>query len=176
MIFQGLLVWLAAVYVERGWSEAQAGLLVGVLIVSGLPVTLVASWAADRIGSRRTYLATASAILAIGTAGLAFIPDPGWLWVTAIGGSLGVLFPLTMTLPLDIADTPSEVAAASSMMFGVGYVIAAISPVALGAVRDLTGSFTAALVVLTGVAIVLFISTLTLTPRRLSARAPARIV
>ena len=53
-----------------------------------------------------------------------------------------------MSLPLDAARGPGEVAALSTLMLGIGYSIAAVAPFALGALRDATGGFTAPLTVL----------------------------
>ena len=50
-----------------------------------------------------------------------------------------------MTLPLDAADRPEQVAGIAGMMLGIGYCIGALAPLALGALRDGTGSFSAGL-------------------------------
>jgi CP family cyanate transporter-like MFS transporter len=52
-------------------------------------------------------------------------------------------------------------------MLGGGYVIAALCPFILGAVRDATGSFHASLWVLAGVAFATLLSCLPLSPTRL---------
>jgi CP family cyanate transporter-like MFS transporter len=171
-VFQGLAAWLPTVYVERGWSESTAALLIFVINVVSLPVTAGGMWLADRLGSRRTYLGLGSAALVVSLAGLVVMPEPGLLWALAIGASLGILFPMTMTLPLDLARRPAEVGPISSMMFGVGYLIAAASPVVLGSIRDITGGFTGALAVLVGVAIVLAVITLSFSPARLAPIGP----
>ena len=67
-----------------------------------------------------------------------------------LGIAIGPLFPLTMTLPLDAAERPAEVAALAGMMLGVGYTLSATSPLLLGALRDATGGFTAVLWALVG--------------------------
>jgi CP family cyanate transporter-like MFS transporter len=59
----------------------------------------------------------------------------------ARAGAVGALFSLVMTLPLDVCDDPRDVGAVAAIMLGVGYVLAAAAPAALGAVRDGTGSF-----------------------------------
>ena len=40
------------------------------------------------------------------------------------------MFPLVMTLPVDVGSRPAEVAAVAAMMLGVGYTIGAIAPLA----------------------------------------------
>ena len=61
-------------------------------------------------------------------------------------------------------------------MLGAGYSITALGPLALGAARDLTGSFSTSLWVLVGVAVAFVISVLPLSPERLRPRpAPEAI-
>jgi CP family cyanate transporter-like MFS transporter len=86
-----------------------------------------------------------------------------------LGVAIGPLFPLTMTLPLDAAESPAQVAALAGMMLGVGYVLSSMGPLVLGAIRDLTGGFTAVLWTLVGVAVVLLLVDATLSPKRLAA-------
>jgi len=170
VVFQGLNAWLPAIYVEQGWSGVSAGGLAAVLAGMGIPATLVVGWGGDRYGTRRHWLATAGFAMTIGIAGLLAIPGAAYGWVALIGLSLGVLLPMTLTLPLDVADRPSEVASVSAAMIGGGYVIAALSPLMLGMIRDATGSFTPGLVLLLLSSALLSVSALALTPTRLQAR------
>jgi CP family cyanate transporter-like MFS transporter len=71
------------------------------------------------------------------------------------GITVGALFPLTLALPVDAGRDESEVAGYAAMMLTGGYAVAAIGPVALGALRDATGSFALSLWVLVVSAIVL---------------------
>jgi CP family cyanate transporter-like MFS transporter len=86
-----------------------------------------------------------------------------------LGISIGPLFPLTMTLPLDAAERPAEVAALAGMMLGVGYTLSSAGPLMLGAVRDLSGDFDAVLWVLVGASALLLLVDSSLSPARLSA-------
>lgn len=140
-IYQGLNAWLPALYVEHGWTAAEAGALVAVEVGLGFPTALAVSRWADRVASRRGFLVLGSLGLLISTAGIAFAPDFGWLWAVILGVGMGVLFPITMTLPLDVATTRSEVAGATALVLGAGYLISAASPFLLGVIRDAVGSF-----------------------------------
>ena len=62
-----------------------------------------------------------------------------------LGIGNGAIFPLMMTLPLDAADRPEQVAGVVGMMLGIGYCAGALAPLAIGALRDSTGSFDAGL-------------------------------
>jgi cyanate permease len=78
-----------------------------------------------------------------------------------------------MTLPLDVADDAPAVAAFTGVMLGAGYSISAVSPFALGAVRDATGSFSDALWLLVATGTALLVACATLSRERLDARADA---
>ena len=74
-----------------------------------------------------------------------------------------------MTLPLDAAAKPAEVAALAGMMLGLGYTFAATSPFALGAVRDLSGGFGAVFWALSAVSAGLVVFAFSFSPARLAA-------
>ena len=69
-------------------------------------------------------------------------------WAVVLGLSLGAIFPLVLTLPVDVADSPGDVGATAALMLLGGYVLSSIGPVLLGAVRDATGDFGTSLWVL----------------------------
>jgi CP family cyanate transporter-like MFS transporter len=144
-VFYGLNAWLPDAYVERGWSDGKAGALLAVLNIAALVTTMTVPWLADRRGSRRAYLAGASAAAALSCSGFVLLPGAGFAWATIVGLCTGVMFPLVMTLPVDIGRRPAEVGAVAGMMLGVGYTIGAVAPLGLGAARDLTGSYTTTL-------------------------------
>jgi CP family cyanate transporter-like MFS transporter len=167
IIFYGLNSWLADSFVERGWTETRAGALVAVMNAAAIPAGLLVTWLADRAGSRRLYLVTASATMLLGVIGLAAVPNGAWVWATLVGMANGTLFPLILTLPLDVAEHPAQVGAVVGLMLGFGYVLAAVSPFALGAIRDATGSFTAALWAIAAAGAVLLVACLPLSRERL---------
>jgi CP family cyanate transporter-like MFS transporter len=174
-IFYGLASWLPASYVERGWSQSSSALLLTVLILGSLPVGLLVPWVADRIGSRRVYLASSAAVMTGALVGFVLAPGGAWLWAALAGAANVVAFVLTLTLPLDVTDRPDEVAAMTGMMLGGGYVCSAIAPFGLGAVRDLTGNFHATLWVIAAACGALLVLTLPLSPRRLHRGLTGRV-
>jgi CP family cyanate transporter-like MFS transporter len=144
-VFYGLNSWLPDAYVERGWSDGKAGGLLAVLNIAALATTLTVPPLADRRGSRRLYLVGFSAVLALGCSGFVLLPGGAWAWAAVVGLCTGAMFPLVMTLPVDVGSRPVEVGAVAGLMLGVGYVIGAVAPLALGAARDATGSYTTTL-------------------------------
>jgi CP family cyanate transporter-like MFS transporter len=108
----------------------------------------------------------------VGLLGLLLAPGEAWLWAAICGVANGALFALNLTLPLDAGGGRAEVGLLTAKMLGAGYVIAAISPFALGAVRDGLGSFTGAMWVLVATSAVLCLAILALgRPRRRRRKA-----
>ena len=152
MTYYGLNAWLADSYVERGWSESTAGVLVTVLNVTSLPGTLLVVWFADRFRSRRGLLVAASGLMTVGALGIVLAPGGVWAWAAFDGVAGGAVFALLLILPLDASSEPAEVGAYAGMMLGGGYALTALSPFALGAARDASGSFTISLWVIVATA------------------------
>jgi MFS transporter, CP family, cyanate transporter len=168
-VFYGLNSWLPDAYVERGWSDGSAGALLAVLNTLTIPVGFAVAWIADHRGQRRMWLAGAAVLQLAALIGVVTVPSAGWLWAVMLGIAIGPLFPLTMTLPLDATDRPAEVASLAGMMLGIGYTLSATSPLVLGAIRDLTGGFTAVLWTLVGAATALVLVDASFSPERLGA-------
>jgi CP family cyanate transporter-like MFS transporter len=157
ILFYGFNAWLADAYTERGWSDTAAGGLVALMNGVALVIGVATALTADRIGSRRSFLATGAAVCVAGGALVAADVGGAWVWAALLGAGMGVLFTTVMTLPLDAGETRAEVAAYSTLMLGVGYLVSSIAPTVLGAIRDATGTFTAPLAVLAGDALVLLL-------------------
>jgi MFS transporter, CP family, cyanate transporter len=169
--FFGLSAWLPDAYVEHGWSAGSAGALLALVQAVTVPTGLTVPWLADRWGSRRFYLASAAAVQMLGLLGVQFWPDAGWLWAVLLGVGIGTLFPLAMTLPLDLSRDAAQAGAVTGMMLGVGYTITGLAPLVLGLVRDATGSFSTSLWLIVAIQSCLLVSSLRLTHERLRAHA-----
>jgi MFS transporter, CP family, cyanate transporter len=167
IVYYGLVAWMPDSFQERGWSDATAGALLGVMSVAALPSGLIVPYLADRGGSRRQWLTLTAGMLLVATIGVATLPGGGWVWAALAGFGIGATFPLTLTLPLDVAHEAADTGAVVGLMLGAGYTITAVGPLGLGAVRDLTGSFSASLWVLVAVACAFVASVLPLSPERL---------
>jgi CP family cyanate transporter-like MFS transporter len=167
--YYGLNAWLPDVYVERGWSEGKAGALLAVLNATQIVAGLSVAWLADRMWSRRTWMAACSGLGVVSLLGVVLLPGAGFLWAFMLGATIGPLFSLTMALPLDIGRGPAEVAAYTGLMLGAGYSLSAMSPLVLGAIRDASSGFGVVLWVLVGLAAALFAVDSSLTPARLAA-------
>jgi CP family cyanate transporter-like MFS transporter len=133
-----------------------------------VPAGIAVTFLGDRLGSRRTYMVLAAVALTAGTVLLIEVPAGAYGWAFIGGFGNGMMFPLMMTMPLDVSRRASDVSAVTGMMLGFGYSIAAVSPFVLGAVRDSTGSFRTSLWLLVAITTLLAFIALQLGPGRLS--------
>jgi CP family cyanate transporter-like MFS transporter len=167
LLFYAAAAWLPNIYVERGWSEADGANLLALTIGMGLVSTIGIPLFADRVGSRRAQLLAAAAVTLVAVLGFTLAGDLGVVWAVALGLGSGALFPLALTLPVDLSDDATEVGATAALMLMAGYALSALGPVAIGLARDLTGDFTAGLWILVGLTVVLLVACAALSPARL---------
>lgn len=152
-----MISWLPAIYSERGVSLTQAGLLVGAFNLASLPSIILFPALAGAVGSRRLVALAASGLVLIGGLGLVIAPTVSgweWLWGPLAGAGVSGLFGLSLMLPAELAPA-GHTGAAAGMVLGVGFAISALGPVLAGGLRDLTGSFQTATMILPVTALLL---------------------
>lgn len=167
IIYFGAQTWLPSIYVARGWDAAAAGSLVGVINTASIAGTFGAPLIADRWGSRRQQLLVIAGMKIVGLLGVIFVPDQGFFWAAFLGLAVGGVFPLVLILPVDVAEKPTEVGAAASLMLLGGYMLSSTGPASLGLLRDLTGSFSAVLWALVALSVIFGAASWGLSPERL---------
>ena len=143
--FAGMISWAPAIYEDAGWSAhaaAQTTTSIGLFTILSSLIFPPLSDGRDR----RLFVAVIATVMGIGLFGVALLTTSGaWVWLTLFGIGTGAVFPLMLSLPLDLHDSPSEVAETTAWMLGLGYSTAALAPVMIGALRDATGGFTIAI-------------------------------
>src|SRR5215208_3555282 len=144
-LFFSSLTWLAPLYIDRGLDEGRAGLLLAVFALVRVPSAFLFPALADRSGDRRPWLVLTLILATFGFCAAGLVPlAASWAplaWVVVLGLGVGGLFPLALTLPLDYSADADEAGRLTAMTFFVGYVVAAVGPVAVGALRDATGGY-----------------------------------
>jgi len=186
ILFYAAIAWLPSIYIERGWATGEAATLNAFFAALGILTTLTVPILARWIHSRRAQLAMAAAFALAGSIGIASGADGppsagsngliAYVSAFALNFGIGIFFPITLTLPVEVSRTPAESSALAALMLLVGYTLSAVGPVVLGAVRDATGSFVVAGWLVVGVAAVMLASTALLSPERLGRRAEAPII
>ena len=143
--YVSVLAWLAPYAQELGYSAKQAGLLLGFLTLCEVVAGIVFPWWASKRSDKRLVIAVLCALQLIGFTTLALVPETGLiLWIALVGLGIGGIFPLSMIITMDHIDNPIQAGRLTAFVQGVGYVIAAMAPLAAGYMRDALQSFTAA--------------------------------
>ena len=137
-----VLAWLAPYYVEQGWSEQSAGLLLGFLTAMEVVSGLVTPAIANRRQDKRGVVAVLLVLIILGFCGLILSPQH-WslLWPCLLGLGIGGLFPMSLILSLDHLENPRRAGGLTAFVQGIGYLIAGLSPLIAGMIRDQLGSF-----------------------------------
>ena len=137
-----VLAWLAPYYVEQGWSEQQAGLLLGFLTAMEVVSGLITPAIANRREDKRGVVAVLLVLIIGGFCGLILSPQYlSLLWPCLLGLGIGGLFPMSLILSLDHLDNPRRAGGLTAFVQGIGYLIAGLSPLIAGMIRDQLGSF-----------------------------------
>jgi MFS transporter, CP family, cyanate transporter len=149
--FYTTLAWLPSVYKAHGASSSKAGLLLSIALVAGLIPAVTVPTLAARARDQRAFVWVFVVIIATGWIGVIVAPTSvPYLWVVLLGFGQNAAFPLALTLIVLRGGTVTSTAGLSTLVQTVGYMIAAVAPFAIGAIHDITGSWTPALFVLLG--------------------------
>lgn len=147
LLFYATLAWLAPLYIGLGMSAPHAGLLLALFSATQVVTALAMPVLAHRAGNTRPWIVASVGVTILGLALVAIVPDvwpaAPWLWAAVLGLGMGGNLSLALTEVTRAAPTPAAAPAYSGMAFFVGYLLAAVGPVAAGALRDATGGFTA---------------------------------
>lgn len=142
-IFYTCSAWLPEIVSDRGGlSAGQAGALLSLMMLLGIPIGFLTAAAAGRMRDQRPLAVVAATFPAIGWLGLLLFPDvPPLVWAVVLGIGAGTGFPLVLTLFVLRARDVRHTAALSGMAQSVGYTLAATGPLAIGALHDTTGGW-----------------------------------
>lgn len=156
-LFYSVLAWWPAIEMSSGISEESAGFHIAVIQASGIVGSLVAGWLMKRgvVGSTVAVAVSTVIVVLVGTM---FVPQLALLWALLLGTAQGGLFTVALTLFGARARTPMSAARLSGMAQTFGYVVAASVPPVLGVVREATGSWTASLWILLGIAVITLVA------------------
>lgn len=153
-MFYMFVTWLAPLSMSIGRSEVVAGIDVMVYQLFSLAGCLLLPLIL-RGGLERWAPALIPSLAIVGVTGLMIAPDAVLLWASLIGLTGGATLAMSLTLMAQRARDHDASAALSGMSQSVGYVIAALGPVAFGALHSLTGSWTTSLALVLAVLVAL---------------------
>ena len=153
--FYALLNWLPTILITRGYSAENAGAVLGLATLVGVPIGLIVSSVLRRFRSIAAWAAGASVLTAIG---FALLQVDSLVIFACIAISLGQSssFPISLSLISTKAHTPLQTTALSAMAQGIGYLLSALGVYVVGLIgsnSDL-GGWSAALYLLLGLTII----------------------
>jgi CP family cyanate transporter-like MFS transporter len=137
IVFYTALAWLAPSYVDRGWSQADAGFLFGVFTASQIVAALVMPWLAERTPGRRLLYAACLATVLVAILAVGWVPSTLTVLVVAVfGAALGAGFAMGLALLSEYASDGNASTRLTAMAFSVTYLAASLGPLAAGALLD----------------------------------------
>jgi cyanate transporter len=135
--------WLPTICQDRGLSEAAGGYALGLTSLLQAAGAFLVPALERRLGDQRLLVLLAGLLTVVGYVGTLWAPaGTVWLWILILGLGQGVGFATALSfIGLRAADA-HVTAQLSGMAQGVGYLIAALGPLAVGAVHDATHGWT----------------------------------
>ena len=134
--------WLPQVFIDNGIDQMQAGLLVGLTSLVGVPVALVISPLAARSPNQSGWIVGLGVIGFAGALGVMLAPAAQpVLWSMLIGVGMGA-FSVGLAVIALRARTAGDTAQLSGMAQGFGYLIAGTGPFLFGMLHDVSHGWT----------------------------------
>ncbi|WP_042470338.1 CynX/NimT family MFS transporter [Bacillus ndiopicus] len=135
--FYSLATWLPEILVSQGMQPENAGWMVTIMQLSQIPMTFIVPIIAGKLSSQRPITLFFVICYLIGFTGLMM----EWtssvvIWMIFLGFAGGASFSLCMMLFTLRTNTAYEAAELSGFAQSIGYLLAAIGPIALGYIHD----------------------------------------
>lgn len=147
--------WFPTFFVDKGISEAGAGLLTSLTTLAGLPAVFLVPFASDRLGLRKPFLWISCLIATLGFVGIIFTSyTMDFIIMIVIGITITATYVMSLFLPLELVR-PEYAGTASGVVISIGYIGGAMGPLIAGRIKDITGTLTPSIIML---AILTFIS------------------
>lgn len=150
-VFYTLITWLPTLMTDRGVSANTASLLLGLYQIASLPAAYAVPIISARVKNQFTLLMTIGAGFVIGIGGLLLPIHTIWYFAIIciiLGCATTASFALAMTLFNLKTRTPQETADLSGMAQSLGYLIAAVGPIAYGTLHVMLGGWNILMAVL----------------------------
>ncbi|MBF0753543.1 MFS transporter [Jeotgalicoccus nanhaiensis] len=158
LIFYTLITWLPTILTANGYDIHLAGWGVFIFQFASIPFTFIIPVIADRMKNQVMLAFVCSGLILAGIIGLlAGLSELSMLWVVFLGIGNGSAFSLSMMFFTLRTKDGYEAAELSGMAQSLGYLLAAVGPVLVGGLQDITGSWTPPLAMMALFAIVMLI-------------------
>ena len=147
--FYATLAWLPDIFKSHGASDSRAGFLLSLSIVVGLVTSTTLPGLANRMRNQQWLVVVCTTVWAVGLVGIAVAPmSAPYLWAVLLGLGQNSTFPLALMLIVLRGGALASTEGLSTLSQSVGYMLAAIFPLAVGALHGAAGSWTPSLILL----------------------------
>jgi len=159
--------WFPDVLVDTaGSTEAEAGALLALYALLGMPIALVVPSLVARVRNVGGLILASVGFFAAGYAGLILAPALApWLWIV-LAGTGPMTFAITLTLINLRTKTPEASAAVSGFVQAIGYGVGALGPLIFGLIHTQTESWTLPLLFLMATSLLSLVSAVLLAKPR----------
>lgn len=144
-LYLALNTWLPTYYQEAfELSKSAASQLTGLFNLVGIPVAVAGGALTAWLGLRRPLIMVAGLMMPVGALGLLLATVPSLRIVSAVvlGASFFLYVAPLFTIPMELDGmTPRAVALLMGSVFSLSYIVSFVSPLAVGKIQELTGSF-----------------------------------
>ena len=153
-IYYVAIGWLPTILTDAGMSPARAGSLHGVLQLATAIPGLLLGPILRRVRDQRLAAGSACMFSAIALLGFWAAPQFAFVWSILFGVGTGAGIILGLSFIGLRTSNARQAATLSGMSQCVGYLLASVGPMAIGALHDASGGWAISLVLCAGLAIV----------------------
>ena len=153
-IYYVVIGWLPTILTDAGMSPTQAGSLHGVLQLATAIPGLLLGPILRRLRDQRLAAGLASMFSAIALTGFWAMPQLSFVWSILFGVGTGAGIILGLSFIGLRSGNARQAATLSGMSQCVGYLLASVGPMAIGAIHDALGGWTVSLILCAGLAVV----------------------
>jgi CP family cyanate transporter-like MFS transporter len=145
-----IFTWLPAVLIDRGFTPAEAGSMLALYAIIGLPTSLVVPLLVARMRRPFPIGMSFTLLFAIGYGGLLLAPGTSSpFWVVVFGLGQGT-YSFALLMINKRTRTTAGSGALSGFAQGVGYTLAGLGPLLFGLLHDVSGTWIASFGLLCG--------------------------
>src|SRR5690625_26161 len=159
LAFYTLITWLPDILQSNGYSSSSAGWMVFLMQFSLIPFTFIMPVVAEKMKNQVGLSIGTAVLFIVGFLGLLqgnamLVP----LWAILLGIAGGSAFSLSMMFFTLRTRNGQEAAELSGMAQSFGYLLAAVGPVLVGALHDITGGWVMPLTLLIIISVIVLIA------------------
>lgn len=149
LLFYAFTAWLPTILASRGLSQVAAGVGFSAFTALNIVGSLAYPVIAVKLRQQRGLAAFSASLWLVGLSGLLLAPiGTAFAWAGIAGLGSGASFSLALTLLVLRTRSAADAAKLSGMAQAVGYTLAATGPLLMGWLFELSGGWTAPLLML----------------------------